>query len=491
MTSGKNNISNAELNSGVNTVQYDRGHLKSRIAHIGFGAFHRAHQALFTNEVASKTDSDWGECAVELFGDGQLIKTLREQDHLYTVVEKGADHNEVKIIGSVIESVHSLLDGTHAVLDKLAEPQIAIVSLTITEKGYCSDPATGQLDKNNAVIVHDLANPETPKSAIGYLVQALKLRRDRGLSAFSVLSCDNVPENGHVARRAVLGYAYLLDKELAGWIETHVPFPCTMVDRIVPAATAETLADVEKLLGVADSCGIATEPFRQWVIEDNFVAGRPQWEVAGAQLVKDVIPYEDMKLRMLNGSHSFLAYLGYLGGYQHIDDTMTDANYRNAAFSLMTCEQAPTLNMPEKTDLVGYANLLITRFCNPSLKHRTWQIAMDGSQKLPQRMLNSIRFHLKNGSNFSHLALGVAGWMRYVSGVDEQGNAIDVRDPMADQLKAICDQHGLNVSVVPALAAVEAIFGTDLPANPLFIQAVTDAYACLLAVGARQAVAAL
>lgn len=174
MTSGKNNISNAELNSGVNTVQYDRGHLKSRIAHIGFGAFHRAHQALFTNEVASKTDSDWGECAVELFGDGQLIKTLREQDHLYTVVEKGADHNEVKIIGSVIESVHALLDGTHAVLDKLAEPQIAIVSLTITEKGYCSDPATGQLDKNNALIVHDLANPETPKSAIGYLVQALK-----------------------------------------------------------------------------------------------------------------------------------------------------------------------------------------------------------------------------------------------------------------------------------------------------------------------------
>lgn len=485
------NISNTEFNSAINTVEYDRGHLKARIAHIGFGAFHRAHQALFTHEVATKTDSDWGECAIELFGDGALIRTLREQNHLYTVVEKNTDKNDVKIIGSVIESVHVTLDGTAAVLKKLIEPQIAIVSLTITEKGYCSDPATGQLDKKNPLIVHDLTNPEAPKSAIGYLVQALKLRRDLGLSAFSVLSCDNVPENGHVARRAVLGFAYLYDKELAGWIESNVTFPCTMVDRIVPAATAETLADIERLLGVADGCGIATESFRQWVIEDNFVAGHPDWSVAGAQLVKDVIPYEDMKLRMLNGSHSFLAYLGYLGGYQHIDETMSDPHYRKATFNLMTCEQAPTLNMPEKTDLAGYANLLINRFCNPSLKHRTWQIAMDGSQKLPQRILNSIRFHLQNGTDFSHLALGVAGWMRYVGGVDEQGQAIDVRDPMAEQLKTICDQHGLNQSVVPALAGVTAIFGSDLSSNPQFIRTVTEAYAHLLAVGARQAVADL
>jgi len=491
MTSISKNISNTELNSGVSTVQYDRGHLKSRIAHIGFGAFHRAHQALFTNEVAMKTESDWGECAVELFGDGALIKTLREQDHLYTVVEKSADKNDVKIIGSVIESVHSLLDGTDAVLEKLAEPQIAIVSMTITEKGYCSDPATGQLDKNNALIVHDLANPEKPKSAIGYLVQALRLRRDRGLPAFSVLSCDNVPENGHVARRAVLGFVHLLDQELAAWIEVNVTFPCTMVDRIVPAATPETLSEIESLLGVADLGGIATESFRQWVIEDNFVAGHPDWAVAGAQLVEDVIPYENMKLRMLNGSHSFLAYLGYLGGYQHIDDTMTDDHYRKAASTLMLREQAPTLNMPEKTDLVGYADLLIKRFCNPSLKHKTSQIAMDGSQKLPQRMLNSIRFHLAHESDFSHLALGVAGWMRYVSGVDEHGGVIEVHDPMAEQLKSICNQHGLNVSVVPALASVEAIFGTDLPVNPRFINAVVTAYERLIAVGARQAVAEL
>ena len=329
------NISNAELKDDVTVVQYDRTHLKSRIAHIGFGAFHRAHQGLFTHDVAMKTESDWGECVVGFHGDGALIKALREQNHLYTVVEKSADNNDVKIIGSIIESVHTMLDGIDAVLEKLAEPQIAIVSLTITEKGYCSDPATRKLDKNNTLIIHDLENPTTPKSTIGYLVQALRLRRDRGLPAFSVLSCDNVPENGRVARNVILDFANLLDKTLADWIQVNVTFPCTMVDRIVPAANAETLADIEDLLGVADPCGIATESFRQWVIEDNFVAGHPDWAAVGAQFVKDVIPYENMKLRMLNGSHSFLAYLGYLGGYQHIDNCMADPNYRKSAFRLM------------------------------------------------------------------------------------------------------------------------------------------------------------
>jgi fructuronate reductase len=491
MTSSNATLANTTLPATVQGIDYDRRKLLPRIAHIGFGAFHRAHQALFNHELASKTDSDWGECAIELFGDGQLIKKLREQQYQYSIVEKGADSNQAKIIGSVIESVHANLEGCQAVLEKLAEPQIAIVSMTITEKGYCSDPATGELDKDNALIVHDLANPHAPQSAIGYLVEALNLRRERNLPAFSILSCDNVPENGHVARRAILGYANLLDQQLAGWIESHVSFPCTMVDRIVPAATPETLMAIGELLGVADPCGIATEPFRQWVIEDNFVAGRPCWEKVGAQLVKDVIPYENMKLRMLNGSHSFLAYLGYLGGYQHIDEAMGDAHYYRAVKTLMMREQAPTLTMPENTDLQGYADMLATRFCNPGLKHRTWQIAMDGSQKLPQRMLNSIRYHLQQGSDFSHLALGVAGWMRYISGTNEQGNAIDVRDPMATQLQAVCQQHGLNVSLVSELIHIEAIFGRDLAHETRFVDAVSQAYARLLAIGARQAVAQL
>ena len=198
--------------------------------------------------------------------------------------------------------------------------------------------------------------PHEPKSAIGYIVEALRLRRERGINAFTVMSCDNVQENGHIAKAAVLGFANLLDKDLAQWIESNVTFPCTMVDRIVPAATNETLNEIAELAGAYDPCAIACEPFRQWVIEDNFVQGRPDWDVAGAEFVEDVVPFEEMKLRMLNGSHSFLAYLGYLGGYAHISDTMTNPDYRKAAFDMMIKAQAITLNMPEGTDLEGYAH---------------------------------------------------------------------------------------------------------------------------------------
>ncbi|MBD1564030.1 fructuronate reductase [Vibrio sp. SA48] len=485
------NISNCQLNESVSQSTYDRSKLKSRIVHLGFGAFHRAHQALFTNEMLEKTNSDWGICEVNLFGGEDLIQSLRAQDHLYTVIEKGAEATDVKIISSVTESLHPTFDGINSVIEKMAEPQVAIVSMTITEKGYCADPATGTLDKNNPLVIADLANPTEPKSALGYIVQALKLRRERGLTPFTVMSCDNVQENGHVAKAAVMEFAQLLDPELRDWIETNVTFPCTMVDRIVPAATEETLTEIADLLGCEDPCGIACEPFRQWVIEDNFVAGRPDWNVAGAEFVADVVPYEEMKLRMLNGSHSFLAYLGYLGGYAHISDTMTDEGYRKAAFDMMMQAQAPSLTMPEGTDLEGYAKLLIERFTNPSLKHKTWQIAMDGSQKIPQRMGGSLRFHLAQGSNFSWLATAIAGWMRYVSGVDEQGNDIDVRDPMAETLRHICDQHGLNVSVVPALLAVEAIFPAELGQNPQVIDAVSSAYQSLIDNGARATVAAL
>ncbi|MCY9873626.1 fructuronate reductase [Vibrio barjaei] len=485
------NISNHTLNASVSQPNYLRSELKSRIVHLGFGAFHRAHQGLFTDEVARRSQSDWGICEINLFGGEELITSLRAQDHLYSVAEKGAQSTDVKVIGSVTESLHPSLDGIDAIIEKMAEPQVAIVSMTITEKGYCADPATGRLDKNNPLVVADLESPSSPKSALGYIVQALKVRRERGLSPFTVMSCDNVQENGHVAKAAILEFAKLLDAELGAWIEANVTFPCTMVDRIVPAATEETLREITELLGVEDPCGIACEPFRQWVIEDNFVAGRPDWNIAGAEFVADVVPYEEMKLRMLNGSHSFLAYLGYLGGYAHISDTMTDAGYRKAAFDMMMLAQAPSLKMPEGTDLEAYAKLLIDRFTNPSLKHKTWQIAMDGSQKIPQRMGGSLKFHLDQGSEFKWLAAGIAGWMRYVSGVDEQGNEIDVRDPMATMLRSVCDQHGLNVTVVPALLGIEAIFPADIGRNLQVINAVSSAYQSLIDNGAKATVAAL
>ena len=317
------------------------------------------------------------------------------------------------------------------------------------------------------------------------IVEALARRKAAGLPAFTVMSCDNMPENGHVMRDVVTSYAQAVDVKLAQWIEENVTFPSTMVDRIVPAVTEDTLAKIEQLTGVRDPAGVACEPFRQWVIEDNFVAGRPEWEKAGAELVSDVLPYEEMKLRTLNGSHSFLAYLGYLAGYQHINDCMEDEHYRHAAYALMLQEQAPTLKV-QGVDLQDYANRLIERYSNPALRHRTWQIAMDGSQKLPQRMLAGIRIHLGRETDWSLLALGVAGWMRYVSGVDDAGNAIDVRDPLSDKIRELVAVSSSEQRVT-ALLSLREIFGDDLPDNPHFVQAIEQAWQQIAQFGAHQA----
>ena len=483
-------MQNTLLTAKATLPTYDRSKLVSRIVHLGFGAFHRAHQAVYADILASEHGSDWGYTEVNLIGGEQQIADLNHQDNLYTVAEMSADAWTARVVGVVKEALHAQVDGLETVLAKMCEPQVAIVSLTITEKGYCHSPATGQLMLDHPFIVADLQNPHQPKSAPGVIVEALARRKAAGLPAFSVMSCDNMPENGHVMRNVVCAYARAVDAGLADWIESHVTFPSTMVDRIVPAVTPETLDKIEQLTGVRDPAGVACEPFRQWVIEDNFVAGRPAWEKAGAELVSDVIPFEEMKLRMLNGSHSFLAYLGYLAGYQHINDCMGDENYRRAAHDLMLKEQAPTLKV-QNVDLARYADLLIERYTNPALRHRTWQIAMDGSQKLPQRMLDSVRWHLADNSSFALLALGVAGWMRYVGGVDEQGNAIEVCDPLLPVIQAAVQQSDEGESRVKALLAIEAIFGKDLPQEGRFVDLVTSAYLSLLNKGAKATVAAV
>ncbi|WP_449551314.1 mannitol dehydrogenase family protein [Lelliottia amnigena] len=480
------NIASTSLPPHVQLPQYDRQQLRSRIVHFGFGAFHRAHQALLTNRVLNAKGGDWGICEISLFSGDVLMSQLREQDHLFTVLEKGADGNQPIVIGAVHECLNAKLDSLAAIIEKFCEPQVAIVSLTITEKGYCIDPATGKLDTQNARILHDLENPTEPHSAPGILVEALHRRRERGLTPFTVLSCDNIPDNGHVVKNAVLGMAEKRSPELAKWIETHVSFPGTMVDRIVPAATEVSLAEITQELGVEDPCAISCEPFIQWVIEDNFVAGRPEWEIAGVQMVQDVLPWEQMKLRMLNGSHSFLAYLGYLAGFAHVSDCMQDDAFREAARRLMLDEQAPTLRITD-VDLTAYADSLIDRFANPALQHRTWQIAMDGSQKLPQRMLEGVRVHLQRESAWPLLALGIAGWMRYVSGVDDAGNAIDVRDPLSEKIRVLVETSS-EKGRVKALLALSEIFGSDLPQHAQFVDAITDAYQRIVERGARQAV---
>ncbi len=476
------------LPADVQRPAYDRSQLKTRMVHIGFGAFHRAHQALATDKLAAD-GSDWGYCEVNL-NSGALIQALRQQDLLYTLTEMADSSLHTRVIGVVTQALHGKGDGIDAVIEAMSQRDVAIVSMTVTEKGYCYMPSSGKLNPDHPDIVHDLENPTQPRSLPGLILAAIMRRRERGITPFSVMSCDNMPENGHVTRNVITQLAERHSHELAEYIQTHITFPSTMVDRIVPAMTDASFDALEARLGSSDPVAVEAEPFFQWVIEDNFVNGRPAWENAGAELVSDVLPFEEMKLRMLNGSHSFLAYLGFLAGYEHISDSMADASFRHAARALMLQDQAPTLRT-QGVDLEAYADSLIARYENRAIKHRTYQIATDGTQKLPQRLLDSVRWHLRNGTSCDYLLLGVAGWMRYVSGVDEQGRAIEIRDPLKDQLASIVSHSEDGAERVKALIGLKAVFGDDLLHQSAFVSRVTELYQQLVAQGARATVHAL
>ena len=476
------------LPADVQRPSYDRTQLKTRMVHIGFGAFHRAHQALATDKLAAQ-GSDWGYCEVNL-NSGELIQALRQQDLLYTLTEMADETLHTRVIGVVTQALHGKSDGIEAVIEAMSQPEVAIVSMTVTEKGYCYMPSSGNLNPDHPDIVHDLAHPTAPRSLPGLIMAAIIRRRERNLPPFSVMSCDNMPENGHVTRNVVTQLAERHSPALAAYIQTHITFPSTMVDRIVPAMTDAAFNTLSARLGSRDPVAVEAEPFFQWVIEDNFVNGRPAWENAGAELVSDVLPFEEMKLRMLNGSHSFLAYLGFLAGYDHISDCMADASYRQAARALMLQDQAPTLRT-QGVDLEAYANSLIARYENRAIKHRTYQIATDGTQKLPQRLLDSVRWHLRNGTSCDYLLLGVAGWMRYVSGVDEQGAPIEIRDPLKDRLADIVANSEEGAARVKALLGLKAVFGDDLLQHNAFVTRVTELYQQLVNQGARATVHAL
>ncbi len=466
-------------------LPYDRTAVTPGIVHLGIGAFHRAHMAIYVDDLLPR-DPRWGIVGASLRRP-DTREALAPQDFLYTVAIRDASGTSNRVIGSILD----ILDANtqrDEMITMLADPRIRIVSLTITEKGYCHDPATGELDPNHPDIVHDLANPTAPISAPGLIVRAAELRREAGIAPFTVMSCDNLPANGKTTQRIVTGFAALRSADLAAYIEQNVAFPSTMVDRIVPATTDADREIVRTSTGLNDAWPIMTEPFTQWVIEDRFASGRPAFELAGAQMVEDVEPFELMKLRMLNGSHSTMAYLGYLAGYQYVNEAIADPAMRTLIHGLMTEEAMPTLPM-DQAELGRYRDQLLARFANPALKHRTWQIAMDGSQKLPQRLLGTILVRSEANRPFNRLALGVAAWMRYVTGIDEQGNAIDVRDPMAARLRAISDaSEGDATRLVDGLLGVSEVFGTKLPALPGLREQVTSHLSSLLQNGARATV---
>jgi fructuronate reductase len=476
-----------KLPPGTTRPAYDRASVATGIVHLGVGAFQRAHQAMYTEAALNAGDKRWGIVGASLRSPA-VRDQLRPQDGLYTLAVRGAEGENLQVVGA-IKDVLVAPEDPEALLHGLCDPSVKIVTLTVTEKGYCYDPATTALDESHPDIVHDLANRSRPRTAPGLLVEALRRRREAKDHSFTVLCCDNLPHNGNTVATIVTRFAALCDRELAGYIANEVAFPSTMVDRITPATTDEDRAAISRRIGVEDAAPVVTEPFSQWVIEDRFPEGRPDWSIAGAEFVTDVAPYENMKLRLLNGSHSTLAYLGYLAGYETVADAMKDANYRRLAEGVMD-DASTTLQMPPGADVAAYKRDLMERYSNPALKHRTWQICMDGSQKLPQRLLGSIRDRLAVGAPIDRLVMGVAGWMRYVTGIDEAGKPIDVRDPLSARLRAIADQAGLAADrLAPALLDVREIFSPDLAADPRFRAAVTDALSRIIARGAKAAVA--
>ncbi|HQZ12402.1 MAG TPA: mannitol dehydrogenase family protein [Devosia sp.] len=477
------------LPQGVRLPAYDRAGVTPGIVHLGIGAFHRAHMAVYVDDLLA-ANPQWGIVGASLRRP-DTKDALAPQDFLYTVAVRDASGTACRVIGSILDVMDANTQRAE-LLALMAQPKIRIVSLTVTEKGYCHDPATGELDERHPDIVHDLAHPDEPRSAPGIIVAALAARMRAGTPAFTVMSCDNLPSNGVTCGRIVTRLAELASPELGAWVKANVAFPSTMVDRIVPATTDEDRGIVRAAAGFDDAWPIMTEPFTQWVIEDHFANGRPPFETVGAQLVEDVEPYELMKLRMLNGSHSTVSYLGFLAGHQYVADTVADPALRKLIHGLMTEEVMPTLPMP-RADLENYRDALLQRFANPALKHRTAQIAMDGSQKLPQRLLGTVRDRLKaraGAEGITRLTLGVAAWMRYITGIDEQGQPIEVKDPMALRLRGIADAAGGNAARLAAgMFEVSEIFGTDLPRNPVFTEAVSMHLAELFADGAAKTVA--
>ncbi|MCB8875250.1 mannitol dehydrogenase family protein [Acidisoma silvae] len=455
------------------------------IVHLGLGAFARAHLALYTEDAGQH---DWGILGVSLQRPDQRDR-LAPQDCLYHALERQPEGNRPRLV-TCLTGVLVAPEDPEAVLATMSAPGTRIVTLTVTEKGYCHDPATGRLNWAHPTIAHDLAHPTAPIGAIGFMVEAQRRRQAAGLPPFTVLCCDNLPANGHVVSGLVREFAARLSPDLAAWIAAEGAFPCAMVDRIVPATTEADIAEVKALTGFADAAPVVHEPFRQWVIENRFVGGaRPHWEIGGAQFVDQVEPFEHIKLRLLNGAHSALAYLGYLGGHETIADTMQDSAYAGFVDRLWRDEIVPVVPPPPGTDLLVYVAALRDRFSNPAIRHRTWQIAMDGSQKLPQRLLGTIRERLAQNLPLPCLALAVAGWIVYTGGVDEQGSAIDVRDPLAEKLRSVQTSAADDSARVRAVIGITEVFGDDLPRDSRFVEAVIAAYATLKAKGARAAVA--
>ncbi|MDQ6433347.1 mannitol dehydrogenase family protein [Mesorhizobium sp. LHD-90] len=440
---------------GAATPAYDRSAVSEGIVHLGVGAFHRAHQAVYVDDCLGAGEHGWGITGVSLRSP-DTRDALGPQGGLYTIAVRDGSGDALRVIGSM-KSLLVAPEDPEVVLARMADPRVRIVTLTVTEKAYLRD-ANGELDAGHPDIVWDIANSEKPRTVFGFLAGALARRRAAGFPPFTVLCCDNLPANGETVRRLTLQFVGLAGDDLAAFIAKEVAFPSTMVDRIVPATTDADRARVSEALGAEDAWPVMTEPFMQWVVEENFPAGRPRWEKFGVTMVEDVAPFEDMKLRLLNGAHSGIAYLGLLTGHPTVADSFGDPLIRGFVERYWR-EVIPTLPKDAGLDTDAYTAALTERFSNPALRHRTAQIAMDGSQKLPQRIIASARLRLKEDRPIANLMLVAAAW---IAACRERGRSLPAghfTDPLDAKLAdifAVTDEPAELVRAVFAAAGFSA-----------------------------------
>jgi mannitol 2-dehydrogenase len=431
---------------------------------------------------------DWGICGVGLMEfDRKMKDALQAQDCLYTLTLKHPDGTrEARVIGSITEYLFAP-DDAEVVIEKLADPNTKIVSLTITEGGYNFDRVTGEFDSSNPAVAADLMTGATPKTAFGFVTEALRRRRERGVPPFTVLSCDNIQGNGDVAKSMFLAFAQLKDANLATWIKEQVAFPNSMVDRITPVTSDEDIAEAADKLGLRDTWPVVAEPFFQWVIEDHFTMGRPNFDEVGAQFVEDVEPYELMKLRLLNASHQGLTYFGFLSGYRFAHEAVSDPAIASFLLKYMDNEATPTLRPVPGIDLNAYKHMLVERFSNPEVRDTLARLCAESSDRIPKWLLPVIREQLARGGDITRSAAIVASWARYAEGVDEKGEEINVVDPLKNELVPIAKAQREN-----PLAFIEnrSLFG-DLAGDKIFRTAYLEALKSLFENGAHKTVQAL
>ncbi|MGM0982321.1 MAG: mannitol dehydrogenase family protein [Pseudomonadota bacterium] len=478
-----NNDNLARLPAEVPTPGRDRQAITAGIVHFGVGGFHRAHQAMYLDALMNRGEAlDWGIVGVGVMpGDRRMRDALAAQDHLYTLVVKHPDgRREPRVIGSMIDYLFAP-DDPAAVVERLADPAIRIVSLTVTEGGYNFHPVSGAFDLENPDIRHDLSHPEAPRTTFGLIVEGLARRRERGVAPFTVMSCDNIQGNGDVAKETFTAYARARDPQLAAWVEAEVAFPNAMVDRITPVTSEADIAELGERFGIDDAWPVVCEPFTQWVLEDHFVAGRPPLERVGAQLVDDVVPYELMKLRLLNASHQALAYLGYLAGYRYAHEVCQDPLFVDFLLGYMRHEASPTLAPVPGIDLEEYRQTLIERFANPEVRDTLARLCAESSDRIPKWLVPVIREQIARGGEMHRSAAVVASWARYVEGVDEQGEPIEVVDRLRDELMAIAAE---NHNRPTAFIENRELFG-DLAEEARFRDAYVVALTSLHEKGAR------